>query len=271
MGSAETKKRCLKFKVILDWQRGYASFLFCLFHGKKVAKEPPRKCQFSASPRGLVPPTRHSHGSLLFGSQRTTTTPRPHRITTSPLLTRTDRVGRTHAQAPTVQSQILRVRGAMPASTDERPLVELARAAPSTLSSSAAAPLPPPAAPGFSRLVRCNAPSSFPADGGGGQQSYPGNAISTTKYTPAIFVPKSLFEQFRRAANFFFLVVACVSFSPLAPYRAVSVLLPLVVVIGAAMAKEAVEDSRRKQQVRALSAFCSAPLFYSWRSGAGGC
>ncbi|KAK3123313.1 hypothetical protein QOZ80_8AG0628410 [Eleusine coracana subsp. coracana] len=139
------------------------------------------------------------------------------------------------------------------ASADERPLVELASAALSTPTSTSApaatTAFPPPAAPGFSRLVRCNAPSSFPADGGGGaQQAYPGNAISTTKYTPASFVPKSLFEQFRRAANFFFLVVACVSFSPLAPYRAVSVLLPLVVVIGAAMAKEAVEDWRRKQQ-----------------------
>ena len=62
-------------------------------------------------------------------------------------------------------------------------------------------------------------------------------------------VPKSLFEQFRRVANVFFLVVSCVSFTPLAPYRAVSVLLPLVVVVGATMAKEAVEDWRRKQQV----------------------
>ena len=111
-------------------------------------------------------------------------------------------------------------------------------------------------------MVRCNAPaSSLPGtDAGAGAQQpvYPGNAISTTKYTPASFVPKSLFEQFRRAANCFFLVVACVSFSPLAPYRAVSVLLPLVVVVSAAMAKEAVEDWRRKQQV---SAHCSALLY----------
>ncbi|KAL6644307.1 hypothetical protein ACP70R_015915 [Stipagrostis hirtigluma subsp. patula] len=128
------------------------------------------------------------------------------------------------------------------ASADERPLVELAAvsATPSTpASSSAPAPFPVPATPGFSRAVHCNSPA---------EAAYPGNAISTTKYTPASFVPKSLFEQFRRAANCFFLVVACVSFSPLAPYRAVSVLLPLVVVIGAAMAKEAVEDCRRKQQ-----------------------
>ncbi|CAO2187968.1 unnamed protein product [Urochloa humidicola] len=149
----------------------------------------------------------------------------------------------------------------MPAAdTDERPLVELAASAPATTPTPAATPTssaasaapapffpPGPTTPGFSRAVRCNAPPSFPSDGGGGA-AYPGNAISTTKYTAASFVPKSLFEQFRRAANCFFLVVACVSFSPLAPYRAVSVLLPLVVVVSAAMIKEAVEDWRRKQQ-----------------------
>uniref|UniRef100_A0A0E0LUG6 Phospholipid-transporting ATPase n=1 Tax=Oryza punctata TaxID=4537 RepID=A0A0E0LUG6_ORYPU len=131
------------------------------------------------------------------------------------------------------------------AGADERPLVEL---------TSATAPAPETSAPGFTRAVRCSgagcssSSSSDDDEGGGGGGAYPGNAISTTKYTAASFVPKSLFEQFRRAANCFFLVVACVSFSPLAPYRAVSVLLPLVVVVGAAMAKEAVEDWRRKQQ-----------------------
>uniref|UniRef100_A0A0D9X7E4 Phospholipid-transporting ATPase n=1 Tax=Leersia perrieri TaxID=77586 RepID=A0A0D9X7E4_9ORYZ len=130
-----------------------------------------------------------------------------------------------------------------PAAADESPLVELAAAsAPAQTSASAA---------GFTRAVRCRGAGCSGddgEDGGGGGGAYPGNAISTTKYTAASFVPKSLFEQFRRAANCFFLVVACVSFSPLAPYRAVSVLLPLVVVVGAAMAKEAVEDWRRKQQ-----------------------
>ncbi|KAK8357124.1 hypothetical protein V6Z12_A05G399000 [Gossypium hirsutum] len=40
----------------------------------------------------------------------------------------------------------------------------------------------------------------------------------------------------------------CVSFSPLAPYSAPSIILPLVVVIGATMAKEGVEDWRRNLQ-----------------------
>lgn len=98
---------------------------------------------------------------------------------------------------------------------------------------------------GYSREVYCNDPDSPEAL----QLNYRGNYVSTTKYTATNFIPKSLFEQFRRVANIYFLVVACVSFSPLAPYTALSVLAPLVVVIGATMAKEAVEDWRRRKQV----------------------
>ncbi|XP_068302764.1 probable phospholipid-transporting ATPase 8 [Pyrus communis] len=97
---------------------------------------------------------------------------------------------------------------------------------------------------GYSRVVHCNEPDSPEAL----QLRYGGNYVSTTKYTAANFIPKSLFEQFRRVANIYFLVVACVSFSPLAPFKAVSVLAPLLVVIGATMAKEAVEDWRRRKQ-----------------------
>lgn len=99
--------------------------------------------------------------------------------------------------------------------------------------------------PGFSRVVFCNDPNCFEA----GIHNYDTNYVSTTKYTLATFIPKSLFEQFRRVANFYFLVVGCLSFTPLAPYSAVSALLPLIVVIGATMVKEAVEDYRRKKQV----------------------
>ncbi|XP_010243036.1 PREDICTED: probable phospholipid-transporting ATPase 8 [Nelumbo nucifera] len=97
---------------------------------------------------------------------------------------------------------------------------------------------------GYSRVVYCNDPDNPEAI----QLNYRGNYVSTTKYTAANFIPKSLFEQFRRVANVYFLVVACVSFSPLAPYSAVSILAPLLVVIGATMAKEAVEDWRRRKQ-----------------------
>lgn len=98
---------------------------------------------------------------------------------------------------------------------------------------------------GYSRVVHCNDPDNPEAV----QLNYGGNYVSTTKYTAFNFIPKSLFEQFRRVANIYFLVVACVSFSPLAPFTALSIVAPLLVVIGATMAKEAVEDWRRRKQV----------------------
>ncbi|PPS02411.1 hypothetical protein GOBAR_AA18264 [Gossypium barbadense] len=97
---------------------------------------------------------------------------------------------------------------------------------------------------GYSRVVYCNEPDSQEQI----RLRYRRNYVSTTKYTAVNFLPKSLFEQFRRVANIYFLVVACVSFSPLAPYSAPSIILPLVVVIGATMAKEGVEDWRRNLQ-----------------------
>lgn len=98
---------------------------------------------------------------------------------------------------------------------------------------------------GYSRVVFCNDPDNPEAL----QLNYSGNYVSTTKYTATNFIPKSLFEQFRRVANIYFLVVAFVSFSPLAPYTAPSVLAPLLIVIGATMVKEGVEDWRRRKQV----------------------
>ncbi|KAE9449131.1 hypothetical protein C3L33_18968, partial [Rhododendron williamsianum] len=97
---------------------------------------------------------------------------------------------------------------------------------------------------GYSRVVYCNDPENPVAV----QLNYGGNYVSTTKYTAWNFIPKALFEQFRRVANMYFLVVACVSFSPLAPYSPISVLAPLMLVIGATMVKEAVEDWRRRKQ-----------------------
>jgi phospholipid-translocating ATPase len=108
---------------------------------------------------------------------------------------------------------------------------------------------------GYSRVVYCNDPDNPEAI----MLNYRGNYVSHTKYTALNFIPKSLFEQFRRVANFYFLVVACVSFSPLAPYTAPSVAVPLLLVIGATMAKEGIEDWRRRKQV--ILHFLSLPFF----------
>ncbi|KAL4361368.1 hypothetical protein GQ457_04G015510 [Hibiscus cannabinus] len=98
--------------------------------------------------------------------------------------------------------------------------------------------------PGFSRVVYCNDPECFEAS----LLNYGGNYVISTKYTLATFFPKSLFEQFRRVANFYFLICAILSVTPLSPYSPISNVLPLVVVIGATMGKEAVEDWKRKKQ-----------------------
>jgi phospholipid-translocating ATPase len=101
--------------------------------------------------------------------------------------------------------------------------------------------------PGFSRVVDTNkADLQDPLS-----VSFPSNSVSTTKYNVITFVPKSLFEQFRRVANMYFLVTACLSYTDLAPYSGTTAVIPLVFVILATMIKELIEDWRRKQQVQA--------------------
>ncbi|KAK7347402.1 hypothetical protein VNO80_21932 [Phaseolus coccineus] len=98
--------------------------------------------------------------------------------------------------------------------------------------------------PGFSRKVYCNDPERATSS----LVNYGDNYVRTTKYTLATFLPKSLFEQFRRVANFYFLVCAVLSFFPVSPYSGVSNVVPLLVVVAATMVKEFIEDFRRKQQ-----------------------
>ncbi|KAL8533454.1 hypothetical protein ACS0TY_009732 [Phlomoides rotata] len=98
--------------------------------------------------------------------------------------------------------------------------------------------------PGFSRVVHCNEPEGPE----GSSRNFATNYVKSTKYTPATFLPKSLFEQFRRVANFYFLVIGILSFTKLAPYSAVSSVIPLAIVIAATMTKEGIEDWQRMRQ-----------------------
>lgn len=98
---------------------------------------------------------------------------------------------------------------------------------------------------GFSRVVHCNHPELSP--------EYGSNYVATTKYNMLTFVPKSLFEQFRRVANIYFLFAAACSLTPIAPFSPVSLILPLVFVVGVSMVKEAMEDWRRFLQVLSLA------------------
>eukprot|EP00268_Persea_americana_P023564 TRINITY_DN23132_c0_g2_i2.p1 TRINITY_DN23132_c0_g2~~TRINITY_DN23132_c0_g2_i2.p1 ORF type:complete len:977 (+),score=213.52 TRINITY_DN23132_c0_g2_i2:372-3302(+) len=98
--------------------------------------------------------------------------------------------------------------------------------------------------PGFSRVVFCNQ-SHFHRKG---LFRYPNNSVSTTKYNPATFLPKALFEQFRRVANLYFLLAAALSLTSLSPVPPMTAIAPLVFVVGISMAKEAVEDWHRLLQ-----------------------
>eukprot|EP00271_Cylindrocystis_brebissonii_P001063 TRINITY_DN11308_c0_g1_i1.p1 TRINITY_DN11308_c0_g1~~TRINITY_DN11308_c0_g1_i1.p1 ORF type:complete len:1226 (-),score=383.78 TRINITY_DN11308_c0_g1_i1:67-3744(-) len=99
--------------------------------------------------------------------------------------------------------------------------------------------------PGFSRVVYSNAPERH--------ASYPLNAISTTKYNLLSFFPIALLEQFRRVANIYFLLAAVVSFTPVSPYEAISLVAPLLLVLGVSMIKEALEDYRRWMQDKSVN------------------
>lgn len=98
-----------------------------------------------------------------------------------------------------------------------------------------------PDGPGYSRIVHCNQPRLHVKK----PLRYTSNNISTTKYNVVTFLPKALFEQFRRAANIYFLLAACLSLTSISPFSAVSMIAPLAIVVGLTMAKEAVEDWRR--------------------------
>eukprot|EP00794_Sanderia_malayensis_P011228 gene11228-12407_t len=80
-------------------------------------------------------------------------------------------------------------------------------------------------------------------------QHFADNVVITSKYKIWNFIPKNLFEQFRRVANFYFLCIVLVQFSILdkTPVSPTTSLLPLVFVISVTALKQGYEDWRRHQ------------------------
>lgn len=80
---------------------------------------------------------------------------------------------------------------------------------------------------------------------------YCDNSIKTSKYNAVTFVPRALFEQFRRTANQYFLFISILMmlgtytdlfYSPLTPF---STIAPLSLILALTMGKEGVEDLKR--------------------------
>ena len=78
------------------------------------------------------------------------------------------------------------------------------------------------------------------------KQTFASNVVITSKYTLFTFLPKNLFEQFRRIANTFFLLLAILQFFPqyetLNPFVSA---LPFLIIIGLTAAKDGFEDWKR--------------------------
>ncbi|KAE9614624.1 putative phospholipid-translocating ATPase [Lupinus albus] len=82
---------------------------------------------------------------------------------------------------------------------------------------------------------------------------FKGNSISTTKFNFFTFLPKGLFEQFRRVANLYFLTISILSTTPISPVSPITNVLPLSLVLLVSLIKEAFEDWKRFQNDMAIN------------------
>ncbi|CAF0782460.1 unnamed protein product [Brachionus calyciflorus] len=77
---------------------------------------------------------------------------------------------------------------------------------------------------------------------------YGNNRIRTSKYSLISFLPKNLYEQFRRVANFYFLVNILITFLlPEPPKNPFTSMIPLAMVVTFTAIKQAYEDFLRHQ------------------------
>uniref|UniRef100_A0A8C4ISG2 Phospholipid-transporting ATPase n=1 Tax=Dicentrarchus labrax TaxID=13489 RepID=A0A8C4ISG2_DICLA len=74
------------------------------------------------------------------------------------------------------------------------------------------------------------------------QQRFPDNRIVSSKYTFWNFIPKNMFEQFRRVANFYFLIIFLVQLIIDTPTSPITSGLPLFFVITVTAIKQGYED-----------------------------
>uniref|UniRef100_A0A0D9XRT0 Phospholipid-transporting ATPase n=1 Tax=Leersia perrieri TaxID=77586 RepID=A0A0D9XRT0_9ORYZ len=78
------------------------------------------------------------------------------------------------------------------------------------------------------------------------QNDYCDNRISNTKYTLLNFLPKNLWEQFRRFMNQYFLLIACLQlWSLITPVNPASTWGPLIFIFAVSATKEAWDDYNR--------------------------
>ncbi|XP_032069923.1 phospholipid-transporting ATPase IC [Thamnophis elegans] len=78
------------------------------------------------------------------------------------------------------------------------------------------------------------------------KSKYAGNVIKTYKYNPITFLPLNLYEQFKRIANFYFLVLLILQTIPqITTLSWYTTLVPLLLVLGITAVKDLVDDIAR--------------------------
>ncbi|XP_035269234.1 probable phospholipid-transporting ATPase IF isoform X3 [Anguilla anguilla] len=98
----------------------------------------------------------------------------------------------------------------------------------------------------------------FPQHGHYVPQKFADNRIISSKYTVWNFVPKNLFEQFRRIANFYFLIIFLVQLMIDTPTSPITSGLPLFFVITVTAIKQGYEDWLRHKADNEVN---GAPVF----------
>ena len=94
----------------------------------------------------------------------------------------------------------------------------------------------PSAEPGNLRYLRI-------ADGGAG--GFCSNFIKTTKYTMLSYLPLATLYQYKKLANWYFLLQSVLSCTPISPWGPVTMVVPTVFVLVLAVLREGLEDYSR--------------------------
>ncbi|ETO23285.1 hypothetical protein RFI_13892 [Reticulomyxa filosa] len=72
---------------------------------------------------------------------------------------------------------------------------------------------------------------------------YPDNIIISSKYTVLTFIPLNLFEQFRRIANIYFLMIIAIQTVPdITPFSVWTSVIPLIFILTVGAIKDGLED-----------------------------
>uniref|UniRef100_A0A671ST68 Uncharacterized protein n=1 Tax=Sinocyclocheilus anshuiensis TaxID=1608454 RepID=A0A671ST68_9TELE len=100
--------------------------------------------------------------------------------------------------------------------------------------------------------------NKFPQHGHYIPQRFSDNRIISSKYTIWNFIPKNLFEQFRRIANFYFLIIFLVQLMIDTPTSPITSGLPLFFVITVTAIKQGYEDWLRHKADNEVN---GAPVF----------